>query len=110
MSPSAPYVIWITSKSKGLLEVHGSENGNLPDEAKRVGSVPLRGRARDSNLGVDDLLFWSKDEKHIHELAVTLREAGVDLKQEDDAARFLGVRLEKNEAGQIEMKQTGLID
>jgi hypothetical protein len=59
---------------------------------------------------VDDLLFWSPDEKHIHELAVKLRQAGVDLEQEDDAAGFLGVRLSKNEAGQIEMKQTGLID
>jgi len=26
---------------------------------------------------VDDLLFWSKDEKHIHDLAVKLREAGI---------------------------------
>jgi hypothetical protein len=59
---------------------------------------------------VDDILFWSKDEEHIHELAMKLREAGVDLEQEDDAAGFLGVRIEKNEAGQLEMKQTGLID
>jgi hypothetical protein len=59
---------------------------------------------------VDDLLFWSQDEQHIHDLAVKLQEAGVDLKQEDDAAGFLGVRLEKNDSGQIEMKQTGLID
>ena len=60
---------------------------------------------------VDDILFWSKDEKHIHDLAMQLREQGVDLEQEDDAAGFLGVRLEKNEeTGMLEMKQTGLID
>ena len=59
---------------------------------------------------VDDLLFWSKDEKHINDLAVKLREAGVDLEQEDGPAGFLGVRLEKNKTNQIEMKQTGLID
>ena len=60
---------------------------------------------------VDDILFWSKDEKHIHELVMKLRAEGVDLEQEDDAAGFLGVRLEKDEAtGLLEMKQTGLID
>ena len=36
---------------------------------------------------------------------------GVDLEQEDDAAGFLGVRMERDEkTGLIEMKQTGLID
>ena len=59
---------------------------------------------------VDDLLFWSPDKKHIHALAVKLRKAGLDLEQEDDAAGFLGIQLSKNEACQIEMKQTGLID
>jgi hypothetical protein len=35
----------------------------------------------------------------------------MDLEQEDDAAGFLGVRLEKDTStGLIEMKQTGLID
>ncbi len=39
-----------------------------------------------------------------------LHELGVDLKQEDDAAGFLGVTLEQNsETGLLEMKQTGLI-
>ena len=59
---------------------------------------------------VDDLLFWAKDEKDIHDLAVKLRQAGVDLEQEDDAAGFLGVRIEKNEDGLLEMTQEGLID
>jgi hypothetical protein len=39
-----------------------------------------------------------------------LRELGVNLEQEDDAARFLGVTLERNpETGLLQMKQTGLI-
>ncbi len=59
---------------------------------------------------VDDILFWSKDEKHIIELAEQLRLQGLLLEQEDDAAGFLGVRLTKTDAGLIEMKQTGLID
>lgn len=59
---------------------------------------------------VDDFLFWAKDEKDISELALKLREEEMDLEQEDDAAGFLGVRLEKTEDGLIEMKQTGLID
>ena len=60
---------------------------------------------------VDDLLFWARDENDIHELAMNLREVGVDLEQEDDAAGFLGVLLEKDpDTGLLEMKQTGLID
>jgi hypothetical protein len=39
-----------------------------------------------------------------------LRELGMDLEQEDDAAGFLGVTLERDsEMGLLEMKQTGLI-
>ena len=37
---------------------------------------------------VDDLLFWSKNEAHINELAILLCHSGVDLEQEDDAAIF----------------------
>ena len=60
---------------------------------------------------VDDLLFWARDESEIHKLAMQLREVGVDLEQEDDAAGFLGVRLERDtDSGLLEMKQTGLID
>ena len=60
---------------------------------------------------VDDLLFWARDEKDINTLAMKLREVGVDLEQEDDAAGFLGVHLERDpDTGLLEMKQTGLID
>ena len=59
---------------------------------------------------VDDLIFWSKDTADIDITAMQLRDLGVDLKQEDDAAGFLGVTLERDpETGLLEMKQTGLI-
>ena len=42
--------------------------------------------------------------------AMQLRELGVDLEQEDDAAGFLGVTLERDpETNLLEMKQIGLI-
>ena len=59
----------------------------------------------------DDILMWSRDEKHIYALGVLLREKGVDLEEEGDAAGFLGVKLTRIEAtGQILMTQEGLID
>ncbi len=59
---------------------------------------------------VDDLIFWSKDTLAINESAIQLRDLGVDLKQEDDAADFLGVTLEQDpETSFLKMKQTGLI-
>jgi hypothetical protein len=62
-------------------------------------------------IWVDDVLFWAHDESDIVELAQKLRAEGVDLEEEDDAAGFLGVRLERDpDTGMIEMKQTGLID
>lgn len=60
---------------------------------------------------VDDILFWAKNEEDINELAMKLRELGLLLEQEEDAAGFLGVNLERDEeTGLLEMKQTGLID
>ena len=38
---------------------------------------------------VDDLIFWSRNDDDIHNLAIKLRELAVDLEQEDDAAGFL---------------------
>ena len=59
---------------------------------------------------VKDQLFWSKDEANINELAILLPHSGVDLEQEDDATGFLGVQIEHDESGLLEMKQEGLID
>ena len=58
---------------------------------------------------VGDFLFWSKDEAHINVLVILFHEAGVDIQQEDDAAGFLGVRIEHNESSLLEIKQQGLI-
>ena len=60
---------------------------------------------------VDDLIFWAMNDSDIHSLATQLRDLGVDLEQEDDAAGFLGVRLVRDsKTGLLEMKQTGLTD
>ena len=59
---------------------------------------------------VDDILFWSTDKACINELGVKLREQGLLLEQEDDAAGFLGVTMTRTEEGHLELKQTGLID
>jgi len=58
---------------------------------------------------VDDILFWAKDEKDIHKLAMNKRGVSVDL-EEEDATGFLGVTLSKLKDGRIERIQTGLID
>ena len=59
---------------------------------------------------VDDILFWSTDEKFVMALGMKLREQGLLLEEEDDAAGFLGVTMDRNEDGFIELKQVGLID
>jgi len=60
---------------------------------------------------VDDLLFWAKDDGIIDHVAAQLRDLGVDLEQEHDAAEFLGVSLEQDASTEIlEMMQDGLID
>ena len=65
---------------------------------------------------VDDILFWSKDESDITDMMVNLRESGLMLERESDAAGFLGVDinvLEEDSNGRptkMELTQTGLID
>ena len=59
---------------------------------------------------VDDLLFWTKYEAYIIQVVLRLRNEGVNLEQEYDAAGFLGVKLDLDaENGLIEMCQDGLI-
>ena len=60
---------------------------------------------------VDDLIFWSRELSNIDRVAMDLCKLGVALEQEDDAAGFLGVKMERDSnTGLLEMKQTGLID
>lgn len=59
---------------------------------------------------VDDLLFWSPKEEYIYELGRKLRDEGVELEEEGDAAGFLGVQLRRDDStGQLHMTQEGLI-
>jgi hypothetical protein len=58
---------------------------------------------------VDDLIFWACDKRDIHHIAMKLREVGVDLEQETDAAGFLGIWMEHDsDTGLLKMKQEGL--
>ena len=60
---------------------------------------------------VYNILFWYVNENNIHNLEMQLREQGVNLEQQDDAAGFLGVTLGcEEETGLMEMKQVGLIN
>ena len=60
---------------------------------------------------VDDLLFWARDEADINDLAYGLRDVGVDLEEEHDAAGFLGVSLTPDPVtNKLEMRQDGLIE
>ncbi len=59
---------------------------------------------------VNNLIFWSKEVPLINPFAMELCKFGVDLEQEDNAAGFLGVRLDPDaSSGLLEKKQTGLI-
>ncbi len=57
---------------------------------------------------VDDLIFWAGNERDIHHIPMKLRGVGVDLEQETDAARFLGIQMECDPDGLLEMKQESL--
>ena len=59
---------------------------------------------------VNGILFWVADEAYINNLGEQLKKQGLLLEEEGDAAGFLGVIMERNEGGSIELKQTGLID
>ncbi|EJK66248.1 hypothetical protein THAOC_12847, partial [Thalassiosira oceanica] len=60
---------------------------------------------------VDDLLFWARDDSDINDLAFGLRDLGVDLEEEHDAAGFLGVSLIPDPVtNKLEMRQDGLIE
>jgi hypothetical protein len=97
----SPRAFWkyITKK----LEICGLEQSNF-DPCLFVGTKVI------CVVDVDDLIFWSKDTLAINDSAMQLHELGMDLKQENDAAGFLGVTLKRDsETGLLEMMQTGLI-
>jgi hypothetical protein len=45
---------------------------------------------------VKDIIFWIKNTSEINSSAMLLCELGVDLEQEDNTARFVGVTLEQD--------------
>ncbi len=60
---------------------------------------------------VNDLIFWSRNVVKIDRDAMELCKLGVALKQEDNAAGFLGVKMEcDSNTGLLKMKQNGLIE
>ena len=59
---------------------------------------------------MDDCLFFAKENKHIDEVILQLRNQGMTLNKEEDVAGFLGISISKLPNGNIEMMQTGLID
>ncbi len=59
----------------------------------------------------NNLIFWSRNVANIDRVAMELCKLGVALEQEDDAAGFLGVKMEQDSnTGLLKMKQTGLIE
>ena len=59
---------------------------------------------------VDDTIFFSPKKEYIDSVINQLREAGVSVEEEDDAAGFLGVQIERNpKDGTITLTQKGLI-
>ena len=56
-------------------------------------------------------IFWSRDVAKIDRVAMELCKLRVTLEQEDDAAGFLGVSMERDSnTGLLELKHTGLIE
>ena len=57
-----------------------------------------------TNVYVDDLIFWARNDDDIHDLAMEFLELGIELEKEDDASVFLGVTLEQDlKTGLLEM-------
>ena len=55
---------------------------------------------------VDNLIFWSRGVTNIGRVTMELCKLGVTLEQEDDAAGFLGVKMEQDSnTGLLKMKQ-----
>ena len=46
---------------------------------------------------VEDLMFWGNYESDMHDLEMKLWDLWVDLEQEEDAAVFMGVNLDRDE-------------
>ena len=59
---------------------------------------------------MDDCLFFAETYEVIDEAAQQLRDAELDLNVEEDVAGFLGISMEEQPSGSIQLTQKGLID
>ena len=62
-------------------------------------------------VDVDDTLLFLPQAEYIDEVLSQLQEENLDLKEEDDVAGFLGVKVDRDsKSGEIKMTQIGLIN
>ncbi len=102
--------LWTLAEPLSVLEIYYQKLKTRGLEQSKFDPCLFVGTKVICVVYVDDLIFWSKDTLASNDSAMQLHELGVDLEQEDDAAGFLGVTLERDsETGLLEMKQTGLI-
>ena len=105
------YLVCIEAESKVVLEVYHGEPGYCKLKQSKFDPFIFTGEKGICIICVDDLLFWEKYEADITQVALSLRDEGVDLDQEDNASVFLGIKLEHDaETCLIEMYQYGLTD
>ncbi len=63
-----------------------------------------------AKYSVNDLIFWSRNEKDVIDLAVQLHAEGVELKQQNDTVIYLGAHIECHPNTKfLNMSQKGLI-
>ena len=82
------------SESQGVLEVYHQKAGELRVETIKVLPMSFHWTLCYVYYYVSDLIFWSHNVTHIDKVAMELCKLGVALEQEDDAAGFLGVKME----------------
>ena len=57
---------------------------------------------------MDDIIFWSKLDRRIHDIGMKLHGQGVNLEREEMVAGFIGVHniiMEENESVRLKKKQ-----
>ena len=76
------------------LEVCGLEQSKL-DPCLFIGNTVI------AVMYVDNILMWSTDDIHMIDLARMLNKEGIDLEEENYAARFIGVKVTKTSRGMM---------
>ena len=81
--------LWTLAEPSSILEIYYQKLEACGLEQSKVDPCFFVGTKVICVVYVDDLIFWSKDRLSINDSAMQLRDLGMDLKQEDDAAGFL---------------------